>query len=296
MTLGKITFRNGSNILPDPRFITKPLVKLIDWFFHFTGNFGLAILIVTVLIKLVFFSALPNKSYASMAKMKAVQPEMAALRERRLSSFVAQSCGEPVPIPDQVRDRLSPDCAPWRRQDEAAASAESSLTKKEKINPLAGCLPIVVQIPVFFALYKVLFVATGSPALRSLVLRFLQIAHLAEFGRALDQPPLSLGAFFRRGGAVAEPIDHLPGQLGCLDGCFRDRCFLAAPRCRRRACQTHFDQPVDCLRGVRYGLLSCSPILDRLRLRTIEADDLLDRAAFRAGHLEPSMSRSSRGE
>jgi YidC/Oxa1 family membrane protein insertase len=55
-------------------FITKPLFKLIDWFFHFTGNFGLAILIVTVLIKIVFFSALPNKSYASMAKMKAVQP------------------------------------------------------------------------------------------------------------------------------------------------------------------------------------------------------------------------------
>src|SRR5437870_572045 len=78
------------------------------------GNFGLAILIVTVIVKLLFFP-LANKSYASMAKMKAVQPEMAAIRERRLFSFVAQSGGEPVPT--------SPDCAPWRRQDEAAAGA-----------------------------------------------------------------------------------------------------------------------------------------------------------------------------
>ena len=64
-------------------FITKPLFKLIDWFFHLTGNFGWAILIVTVLAKPVFFSALPNKSYASMAKMKAVQAEMMAIRERQ---------------------------------------------------------------------------------------------------------------------------------------------------------------------------------------------------------------------
>jgi YidC/Oxa1 family membrane protein insertase len=108
-------------------FITKPLFKLIDWFFHFTGNFGLAILIVTVLIKIVFFP-LANKSYASMAKMKAVQPEMVAIRERYGDDKMKQQ------------------------------QALMELYKKEKINPLAGCLPIVVQIPVFFALYKVLFV------------------------------------------------------------------------------------------------------------------------------------------
>jgi YidC/Oxa1 family membrane protein insertase len=99
----------------------------MDYFYHLVGNFGLAILIVTVLIKIVFFP-LANKSYASMAKMKAVQPQMAALRER---------------YPDDKA----------KQQQELMA-----LYKKEKINPLAGCLPIVVQIPVFFALYKVLFV------------------------------------------------------------------------------------------------------------------------------------------
>jgi YidC/Oxa1 family membrane protein insertase len=108
-------------------FITKPLFTLIDWLYHLVGNFGLAILIVTVLIKAAFFP-LANKSYASMAKMKAVQPQMVALRER---------------YPDDKA----------KQQQELMA-----LYKKEKINPLAGCLPIVVQIPVFFSLYKVLFV------------------------------------------------------------------------------------------------------------------------------------------
>jgi YidC/Oxa1 family membrane protein insertase len=108
-------------------FITKPLFQLIDWLFVVFGNFGVAILLVTVLIKIAFFP-LANKSYASMAKMKAVQPQMLALRER---------------YPDDKA----------KQQQELMA-----LYKKEKINPLAGCLPILVQIPVFFSLYKVLFV------------------------------------------------------------------------------------------------------------------------------------------
>ena len=108
-------------------FITKPLFKLIDYFFRLVGNFGLAILIVTVLIKIVFLP-LANKSYASMAKMKAVQPEMMAIRERYGDDKMKQQ------------------------------QALMELYKKEKINPLAGCLPILVQIPVFFALYKVLFI------------------------------------------------------------------------------------------------------------------------------------------
>jgi YidC/Oxa1 family membrane protein insertase len=108
-------------------FITKPMFKAIDFFYHRVGNFGLAILIVTVLVKLLFFP-LANKSYASMAKMKAVQPEMMAIRERYGDDKMKQQ------------------------------QALMDLYKKEKINPLAGCLPIVVQIPVFFALYKVLFV------------------------------------------------------------------------------------------------------------------------------------------
>jgi len=108
-------------------FITKPMFKAIDFFYHQVGNFGLAILIVTILVKLLFFP-LASKSYASMAKMKAVQPEMAAIRERYGDDKMKQQ------------------------------QALMELYKKEKINPLAGCLPIVVQIPVFFSLYKVLFV------------------------------------------------------------------------------------------------------------------------------------------
>jgi YidC/Oxa1 family membrane protein insertase len=108
-------------------FITKPLFIVIDWLYHLVGNFGLAILIVTVLIKAAFFP-LANKSYASMAKMKAVQPQMTALRER------------------YANDRV-------KQQQELM-----ELYKREKINPLAGCLPIAIQIPVFFSLYKVLFV------------------------------------------------------------------------------------------------------------------------------------------
>ena len=108
-------------------FITKPLFLAMDWIYQKVGNFGLAILIITVLIKIVFFP-LANKSYASMAKMKAVQPEMMAIRERYADDKMKQQ------------------------------QAMMELYKKEKINPIAGCLPILVQIPVFFALYKVLFV------------------------------------------------------------------------------------------------------------------------------------------
>jgi YidC/Oxa1 family membrane protein insertase len=108
-------------------FITKPMFTAIDWLFKFAGNFGVAILLVTVLIKIVFFP-LANKSYASMANMKKVQPQMQALRER---------------YPD---DKV-------KQQQELM-----ELYKREKINPVAGCLPILIQVPVFFALYKVLFV------------------------------------------------------------------------------------------------------------------------------------------
>ena len=108
-------------------FITKPLFIAIDYLYRLVGNFGVAILIVTVLIKIAFFP-LANKSYASMAKMKAVQPQMTAIRER-----------------------FADDKA--RQQQELM-----ELYKREKINPLAGCLPIAIQIPVFFSLYKVLFV------------------------------------------------------------------------------------------------------------------------------------------
>src|SRR5712672_349614 len=108
-------------------FITKPMFLALDYFYHLVGNFGIAILLVTVLVKLLFFP-LANKSYASMAKMKSVQPQLQALKER---------------YPDD-------------RQKQQQEMME--IYKKEKINPIAGCLPVALQIPVFFSLYKVLFV------------------------------------------------------------------------------------------------------------------------------------------
>ncbi len=108
-------------------FITKPMFKLIDFIYRMVGNFGVAILIVTVLVKLAFFP-LANKSYASMAKMKALQPQMQAMRERYGDDKVKQQ------------------------------QAMMELYKKEQINPISGCLPTLIQVPVFFSLYKVLFV------------------------------------------------------------------------------------------------------------------------------------------
>jgi YidC/Oxa1 family membrane protein insertase len=108
-------------------FLTKPMFLALDFFFHLVGNFGIAILIVTVLVKTLFFP-LANKSYASMAKMKAVQPEMTMIRERFADDKMKQQ------------------------------QAMMELYKKQRINPVAGCLPIAIQIPVFFSLYKVLFI------------------------------------------------------------------------------------------------------------------------------------------
>ena len=108
-------------------FITRPLFALIDWLFRFLGNFGLAILAVTVIVKIIFFP-LANRSYASMTKMKKLQPEMQKLQE-------------------------------VHKEDRTALQREMmELYKREKVNPVAGCWPILIQIPVFFALYKVLFV------------------------------------------------------------------------------------------------------------------------------------------
>jgi YidC/Oxa1 family membrane protein insertase len=108
-------------------FLTKPMFYALDYFFKLVGNFGVAILIVTLIIKLVLFP-LANKSYVSMSKMKKLQPELVKIKDRY---------GD---------DRM--------RQQQAMME----LYKKEKVNPASGCLPILVQIPVFFALYKVLFV------------------------------------------------------------------------------------------------------------------------------------------
>lgn len=108
-------------------WLTKPLFHVLHYFAELLGNFGLSILLVTVFIKILFFP-LANKSYKAMSKLKLLQPKMMELRERF----------------GDDRQRLNTEMM--------------ALYKKEGANPLAGCLPILVQIPVFFALYKVLFV------------------------------------------------------------------------------------------------------------------------------------------
>jgi YidC/Oxa1 family membrane protein insertase len=108
-------------------FLTRPIFTAIDWLYGVLGNFGLAILAFTLGVKLLFFP-LANYSYRSMSKMKLLAPKMQALRER-------------------FKDE------PQRMQQEMM-----SMYRTEKVNPASGCLPMVVQIPVFFSLYKVIFV------------------------------------------------------------------------------------------------------------------------------------------
>ena len=108
-------------------FFTKNFFFAIDYFFKLTGNFGIAIILITICIRILFFP-LANYSFRSMAKMKVLQPEMTRLKELHKD------------------DKM-------KLQQEMMA-----LYKKEKVNPVSGCLPIFIQIPFFFAIYKVLFV------------------------------------------------------------------------------------------------------------------------------------------
>ena len=108
-------------------FLTRPIFLVVEWFYGLVGNFGVAILLLTVVIKLLLFP-LANKSYESLSKMRLLAPKMEEIKKKHGSD-------------------------PQKQQQEMMA-----LYQREKINPLAGCLPIVLQIPVFYALYKVLFV------------------------------------------------------------------------------------------------------------------------------------------
>jgi len=108
-------------------FLTKPIFYLLDYLNGLLGNFGVAILLLTIAIKGLFFP-LANKSYRAMSRMKLLAPEMTKLRDR------------------------------FKEDKQRLNQEMMALYKREKVNPAAGCLPIVVQIPVFFALYKVLFV------------------------------------------------------------------------------------------------------------------------------------------
>jgi len=109
-------------------YLTQPMYYLLSFLYGILGNFGLAILAVTVIVKAVFFP-LANRSYASMAAMRRVQPEMKSIQERFKDDRAAQQ------------------------------QAMMELYRKEKINPLSGCWPLLIQIPVFFALYTVIFIS-----------------------------------------------------------------------------------------------------------------------------------------
>lgn len=151
-------------------FLTKPIFYAMDMIYKFTGNFGVAILLLTVTIKLLFFP-LANKSYVSMSKMRKLQPDVMALREKF----------------NDDKMRLNQEMM--------------ALYKKEKVNPASGCLPVVVQIPVFFALYKVLFVS-------------IEMRHAAFFGWITDlsaPDPTSVWNLF---GAIPwDPAGTIPAML-----------------------------------------------------------------------------------
>jgi YidC/Oxa1 family membrane protein insertase len=108
-------------------FLTKPFFYALDWLYRLLGNFGLAIMAFTVIVKLVFFP-LANKSYKAMSKMKLLAPKMQEIKERH------------------------------GKDPQAMQREMMALYRTEKVNPASGCLPILIQIPVFFALYKVIFV------------------------------------------------------------------------------------------------------------------------------------------
>ncbi len=108
-------------------FFTKPLFFVIDYFFKLTGNFGWAIVIITALVRLIFFP-LANYSFKSMAKMKILQPEMLRLKELHK--------GDKTKLQQEMM----------------------ALYKRENVNPISGCLPVLIQIPFFFAIYKMLYV------------------------------------------------------------------------------------------------------------------------------------------
>ena len=110
------------------RFLTKPIFYVLDYFNGKIGNFGLSILLLTIIIKILFFP-LANKSYAAMSKMKKLQPKMTKIRERYKDDRAKQN------------------------------EAMMKLYKDENANPASGCMPIFIQLPVFFSLYKVLFVS-----------------------------------------------------------------------------------------------------------------------------------------
>ncbi|NDW07034.1 membrane protein insertase YidC [Jiella pacifica] len=146
-------------------FITRPMFHALDYIYKLVGNFGVAILVVTVVLKLFFFP-LANKSYKSMARMKTVQPKIMEMRER------------------------------FKDDKQKQQQEMMRLYKEEKINPAAGCWPILIQIPVFFALYKVLYVT-------------IEMRHAPFFGWIQDLAAPDPTSIFNLFGVIPITLPHL---------------------------------------------------------------------------------------
>jgi YidC/Oxa1 family membrane protein insertase len=155
-------------------FLTRPIFMIVEFFYGILGNFGLAILALTVVVKLIMFP-LANKSYESLSKMRTLQPKM-----------------------EEIKKKFKDD--PQKQQQETMA-----LYQREKINPLAGCLPILVQIPVFYALYKVLFVT-------------IEMRHAPFFGWIRDLSARDPSTIWNLFGAVPWDPATLPLLGSILNG------------------------------------------------------------------------------
>ena len=155
-------------------FLTRPIFMVVEFFYGLLGNFGLAILALTVVVKLIMFP-LANKSYESLSKMRTLQPKM-----------------------EEIKKKFKDD--PQKQQQETMA-----LYQREKINPLAGCLPILVQIPVFYALYKVLFVT-------------IEMRHAPFFGWIRDLSARDPSTIWNLFGAVPWDPATLPLLGSILNG------------------------------------------------------------------------------
>jgi YidC/Oxa1 family membrane protein insertase len=154
-------------------FLTKRIFQALDFFNHLLGNFGLAILLLTVIIKLLFFP-LANKSYRAMSKMKLLQPEIQKLRERFADD----------------KQRLNQEVM--------------ALYSRSGANPMAGCLPIVIQIPVFFALYKVLYVT-------------IEMRGAPFYGWIHDLSQRDPTSFVNLFGLLPYAVPHIPALSSVLD-------------------------------------------------------------------------------
>ena len=150
-------------------FLTKPFFYAISWLFGVVGNFGLAIIGFTIIVRLLLFP-LANKSYKSMAKMRHLAPKIQKMRE---------DYGDD-------RQRLNKEMM--------------ELYKREKVNPAAGCLPILLQIPVFFALYKVLYVS-------------IEMRHAPFFGWIQDLSAIDPTSIFNLFGLLPYPVEFMPQFL-----------------------------------------------------------------------------------